>query len=63
MNSFCPFKMARGLMDWECEEEDCALWNTYFGMCSLAVDAHLKAETTEQRRQAQTEAGRQEVVQ
>ena len=58
---YCPFKMAHALptpmmaeFDWYCEEGDCAWWNTHFGMCSQAVDAHLKAEGA--ARQAEWEA-------
>ena len=58
---YCPRKFNENTVDvagihggCECEEEDCAWWNTHFGMCSQAVDAHLKAEGA--ARQAEWEA-------
>ena len=55
---FCPFKMANPELTghystyeesytgnyWECARNNCELWNERFGRCSLAVDAHIKAQ-------------------
>ena len=63
---YCPFKMAHALptpimaaFDWYCEEEDCAWWNTHYGMCSHAVDAHLKAEEAKRQEEFGTREWRQ----
>jgi hypothetical protein len=47
----CPFKLTNPNNDSVkdplsviCVEEECALWNERFGMCSLAVDAYLKGQ-------------------
>jgi len=55
---FCPFKMSNPELAsryqpetasysetyWQCEKEQCELWNERFGRCALAVDAYLKGE-------------------
>lgn len=67
---FCPFKMAAHALEapvmttltWYCEEEDCGWWNTHFGMCCAAVDAHLKAEAHQHTPAAGTNQWPQAIV-
>ena len=63
---YCPRKFnantvdSTGLYgDCQCEEEDCAWWNTHFGMCCQAVDAHLKAEEAKRQEELGTREWRQ----
>ncbi len=67
----CPFKMANPELAshwqphtscytdwlWECERENCALWNERFQMCSQAVDAYLRGKEDRRRENEITRKG------
>jgi len=41
---WCPFKMANPdtVQIWACEQDQCAWWESYFGMCAIKVPTYLK---------------------